>query len=77
MLNLAGRLANGVILMNGVAPELVEAAIELVHQGACQAGRDASEIRIVAWAACHTSPAAVKYNVARTILRNCLGRSMP
>jgi len=76
MLQLAGRLADGAIVMNGVAPELVAAAIEQVHAGAREAGRDPAEIAIVVWAACHASPsrgehsfAAVKFNVARTILR--------
>lgn len=77
MLALAGRLADGVILMNGVAPELVAAAIALVHRDAREAGRDPAAIRIVVWAGCHTSPEAVKYNVARTILRNLPGPLTP
>jgi 5,10-methylenetetrahydromethanopterin reductase len=80
LLELAGRLADGIILMNGVAPELVGAAIERVHDGARRAGRDPAEIATVVWAACHSSLAdpkgslaAVKFNIARTILRNLPG----
>jgi 5,10-methylenetetrahydromethanopterin reductase len=80
MLRLAGRLADGVILMNGVAPDLIGAAIELLHAGAREAGRDPAEVKIVVWAACHAaaddprlSYRAVKYNVARAILRNLPG----
>jgi 5,10-methylenetetrahydromethanopterin reductase len=77
MLALAGRLADGVILMNGVAPELIAAAIALVRQGAQEAARDPAKIQVVVWAACHTTPDAVKYNVARTILRNLPGPLEP
>ena len=32
-LKLSGALAYGVILMNGVAPDLIKAAIDIVHHG--------------------------------------------
>jgi 5,10-methylenetetrahydromethanopterin reductase len=80
MLNMAGRLADGVILMNGVAPDLIAAAIALLHAGAREAGRDPATVKVVVWAACHSTPddrslsyRAVKYNVARAILRNIPG----
>lgn len=80
MLDLAGRVADGVILMNGVAPELISAAIERVHAAARSAGRDPHDVAVVVWAACgisETDPerarAAVKYNVARAILRDVPG----
>lgn len=80
MLRLAGQIADGVILMNGVAPDLIQAASALVAAGAVEAGRDPGAVRRVVWAACHASNdspeksvAAVKYNVARTILRNIPG----
>ncbi len=80
MLRLAGRIADGVILMNGVAPDLIQAASELVAAGAAEAGRDPGAVQRVVWAACHASDdsaeesmAAVKYNVARTILRDIPG----
>lgn len=73
MLQLSGRIGDGVILMNGVAPELIEAAIALVREGERIAGLKAGSTKIVVWAACHTDYQAVKYNVARAILRNIPG----
>lgn len=80
MLKLAGRMANGVVLMNGVAPDLLQAAIDKVHEGAKEVGRDPAEIKIVVWAACHANDVdpsesinAVKYNIARAILRGMPG----
>lgn len=73
MLALTGRIADGVILMNGVAPELIQAAIDLLREGEREAGRPAGSTRTVVWAACHPDPDAVKYNVARAILRKIPG----
>lgn len=80
MLNLAGRLGDGVILMNGVAPDLLRAAIEKVNEGAQQAGRDPAEVKVVVWAAAHANDEnprqsldAVKFNIARAILRGMPG----
>lgn len=80
MLDLAGRLADGVILMNGVAPHLTAAAIDLVRAAAARAGRAEGDVKVVVWAACSISdesPAAaldaVKYNVARAVLRDIPG----
>ena len=80
MLRLAGAIADGVILMNGVDPALLDAANALVDEGAVANERDPATIRRVVWAACHVSPdqpersiAACKYNVARMILRDLPG----
>jgi 5,10-methylenetetrahydromethanopterin reductase len=73
MLELAGRIADGVILMNGVAEELIREAVGIVHEGERAAGRQAGGVRIAVWAACHPDGEAVKSNVARAILRNIPG----
>jgi 5,10-methylenetetrahydromethanopterin reductase len=80
MLKLSGATADGVILMNGVAPDLLKAAIDLVHQGAREANRDPAAVKILVWSACHANGAnpaesidAVKFNVARAILRGMPG----
>src|SRR5262249_2720666 len=73
MLAMAGELADGVILMNGIAPELIKAAVDLLRDGERRAGRPVGTTRIAVWAACHPNPDAVKYNVARAILRNIPG----
>jgi 5,10-methylenetetrahydromethanopterin reductase len=73
MLKLAGETADGVILMNGVAPPLIEAAIRIVAEGEKAAGRKKGATKIVVWAACHPDYDAVKFNVARAILRDIPG----
>jgi 5,10-methylenetetrahydromethanopterin reductase len=73
MLELAGRIADGVILMNGVAPELICEAVRIVREGTRATEREQESVRIAVWAACHPSRDAVKFNVARAILRNIPG----
>jgi 5,10-methylenetetrahydromethanopterin reductase len=73
MLKMSGELADGVILMNGIAPELIKTAVDIVHDGERASGRAVGSTKIVVWAACHPSFDAVKYNVARAILRNIPG----
>ena len=73
MLDLAGRIADGVILMNGIAPDLIGEAVRIVREGERAAGRKGGSVRAAVWAACHPSRQAVKFNVARAILRNIPG----
>ena len=73
MLELAGRIADGVILMNGIAPELIGEAVRIVREGERAAGREEGSVKTAVWAACHPSRQAVKFNVARAILRNIPG----
>jgi 5,10-methylenetetrahydromethanopterin reductase len=75
MLELAGRIADGVILMNGIAPELIREAVALVREGERTAGQLKGRVKIAVWAACHPSRDAVKFNVARAILRNIPGET--
>jgi 5,10-methylenetetrahydromethanopterin reductase len=74
MLELAGRLADGVILMNGIAPELIREAVRIVREGERTAVRKEGSVKIAVWAACHPNHQAVKFNVARAILRNIPGQ---
>ena len=74
MLALAGRIADGVILMNGVAPELIREAVRIVREGEHAAAREEGSVKIAVWAACHPNQEAVKFNVARAILRNIPGQ---
>jgi 5,10-methylenetetrahydromethanopterin reductase len=73
MLGLAGRIADGVILMNGIAPELIGEAVRIVREGERAAGRKEGSVKAAVWAACHPSRQAVKFNVARAILRKIPG----
>jgi 5,10-methylenetetrahydromethanopterin reductase len=74
MLELAGRIADGVVLMNGIAPELIREAVRIVGEGERAAAREAGSVKTAVWAACHPSRQAVKFNVARAILRNIPGQ---
>jgi 5,10-methylenetetrahydromethanopterin reductase len=49
MLRLAGRAADGAIILGVAVPEVAERQIELVRQGAAEAGRDPSEVFIDLW----------------------------
>ncbi|BCJ57238.1 hypothetical protein Jiend_06600 [Micromonospora endophytica] len=46
-LRFAGEVADGVILLSGVAPVLLERSVNLVRQGAEAAGRDPDSIQII------------------------------
>lgn len=76
MLELAGAVADGVIVMVGVSEPIVRAAVARVHAGAEAAGRRPADVDLVLWTACAVSdeaPAAaveaVKANVARAVIR--------
>ncbi|MSO76704.1 MAG: LLM class flavin-dependent oxidoreductase [Alphaproteobacteria bacterium] len=80
MLHLAGRIADGVILMNGTAPDLISAADALIGAGEREAGRAPGTVKRLVWAAAHVAPGdprtsydALRYNVARAILRDLPG----
>ena len=61
--------------MNGIAPKLIREAVGIVREGEWAASRQKGCVKIAVWAACHPSPHAVKFNVARAILRNIPGET--
>ncbi|MGH7831292.1 MAG: LLM class flavin-dependent oxidoreductase [Candidatus Binatia bacterium] len=72
MLELAGRIADGIIVLVGVADEYLRQAKERIEKGAKAAGRKLSDIHLVLWVPCAVSdraPAkdAVKAHVARVV----------
>jgi 5,10-methylenetetrahydromethanopterin reductase len=72
MLELCGRIADGVIVLVGVADEYIEHAKEKIAAGAKLAGRKLADIYLVLWVPCAVSehaPAkdAVKAHVARVV----------
>ncbi|MGH7846349.1 MAG: LLM class flavin-dependent oxidoreductase [Candidatus Binatia bacterium] len=72
MLELAGRIADGVIILVGIADDYIRQALERIRAGAHSAGRDFKEIDLVLWVPCAASdklPAreAVKAHVARAV----------
>jgi 5,10-methylenetetrahydromethanopterin reductase len=72
MLELCGRIADGIIVLVGVADEYIAHAREKIAAGAKAAGRRLEDINLVLWVPCavsDTAPAkdAVKAHVARVV----------
>ncbi len=72
MLELSGRIADGVIILVGVDSGAIERAVERIAAGAETAGRKLSDIDLVLWVPCAVSEQpgakdAVKAHVARVI----------
>ena len=72
MLELAGRIADGVIILVGIDEDSIRAAKERIEAGARAANRNPREIDLVLWVPCSISdrfPAkdAVKAHVARVV----------
>ena len=72
MLELAGRIADGVIMLVGTTSSQVQQAMERVRAGAEAAGRNPREVQLILWVPCAVSndaPAreAVKAHVARVV----------
>ncbi len=49
ILRMSGRIADGVIILVGTAPEFIEAALATVAAGAAEAGRSMDDIHTVLW----------------------------
>jgi 5,10-methylenetetrahydromethanopterin reductase len=75
LLELAGRVADGVILLVGVDVDAVRQAVDRVGQAAREAGRRPEDVHVVLWTpvAIDADPGAararVRAHVARTLLR--------
>lgn len=75
ILELAGRIADGVIMLVGTDPRLVTAALERVEVGAKASGRDLDDLDIVLWTPTAISEDAtaahdlVRAHVARVLIR--------
>ena len=72
MLELSGRIADGIIVLVGVADEYIVHARERISAGAKAAGRKVEDLNLVLWVPCavsDTAPAkdAVKAHVARVV----------
>jgi len=72
MLELAGRLADGIIILVGTDPFYLQQARERIQLGVRAAGRDLADLQLVLWVPCAISdqlPAkeAVKAHVARIV----------
>lgn len=72
MLELSGRIADGIIVLVGVADEYIAHAREKIAAGAQAAGRKLEDIKLVLWVPCAVSDSApakdaVKAHVARVV----------
>ncbi len=71
MLDLAGRIADGVIILVGVDPPRVRQALDTIEAGARAAGRTLDDIDLVLWVPCAVADTgardAVKAHVARVV----------
>ena len=72
MLELSGRIADGVIILVGTEPAYVQQAIEKIQVGARSCGRDPQDLELVLWVPCAVSQGpgakdAVKAHVARVL----------
>ncbi|MEE6287330.1 LLM class flavin-dependent oxidoreductase [Georgenia sp. MJ173] len=49
ILKMSGRIADGVVVLVGTAPEFIEAALKTIESGAKEAGKSLSDVHIVLW----------------------------
>lgn len=75
ILQLSGRIADGVIVLVGTAPHFIEAALERIEAGARQSGRTLQDLRIVLWTPTAISEDSteardlVRAHVSRVVIR--------
>ena len=74
LLELAGRAADGAIVLVGIDPRYVEAGVASVRRGAVAAGKRPGDVRVTLWVPCaiggdRATLGAVKAHIARTIIR--------
>ena len=72
MLELSGRIADGIIVLVGIADDYIAHAKERIAAGAKRAGRNLEDINLVLWVPCAVSDTArakdaVKAHVARVV----------
>ncbi|MBL1116449.1 LLM class flavin-dependent oxidoreductase [Streptomyces sp. 110] len=71
ILKLAGRVADGVLVLVGTAPHFIEAALATIEEGARESGRQLSDLHIVLWTPTAISTDAVE---ARDLVRAHVAR---
>jgi 5,10-methylenetetrahydromethanopterin reductase len=75
ILRLAGRVADGVILLVGTDPVFIQAGLRTIEEGAKEAGRSLADIDVVLWTPTSilddraAARAVVKAHVARIVIR--------
>jgi 5,10-methylenetetrahydromethanopterin reductase len=71
ILQMSGRIADGVIVLVGTAPHFIEAALKTIEAGAAESGRTLDDLHIVLW-----TPTAIDEDrtVARDLVRAHVSR---
>jgi 5,10-methylenetetrahydromethanopterin reductase len=75
ILRLAGRIADGVIMLVGTDPLFIEAGLRTIEQGAKEGGRKLADVDVVLWTPTSilddraAARAVVKAHVARVVIR--------
>jgi 5,10-methylenetetrahydromethanopterin reductase len=75
ILQMSGRIADGVIVLVGTAPRFIDAALKTIEKGAQEAGKSLSDLHIVLWTptAIADDPVAARdlarAHVARVVIR--------
>jgi 5,10-methylenetetrahydromethanopterin reductase len=75
ILRLAGRIADGVIMLVGTDPVFIEAGLRTIEQGAREGGRTLADVDVVLWTPTSilddraAARAVVKAHVARVVIR--------
>lgn len=78
ILRLAGRVADGVIVLVGTATNFIESALDMVRSGAREAGRELSDLHVVLWTptAIASDPRSARDLVRAHVARVCI-RPLP
>lgn len=69
-LTLAGEIADGVIVLSGVGPQLVQRALSSIDKGLANVGRARDDIEV--WVAAHTFVTADRQSAARMVKPLCI-----
>jgi 5,10-methylenetetrahydromethanopterin reductase len=77
MLELSGRIADGIIVLVGVADEYIEHAQEKIAAGAGAAGRNLQEINLVLWVPCAVSDTAAAKNAVKAHVARVVAHPLP
>jgi 5,10-methylenetetrahydromethanopterin reductase len=77
LLALAGRIADGVIVLVGIEPERVRQAVDTVRAGAREAGRDPDSLDLVLWVPCAVGDAAAARAAVKAHVARVLNRPLP
>jgi 5,10-methylenetetrahydromethanopterin reductase len=77
MLELSGRIADGIIVLVGVAEDYIAHAREKIAAGAKSAGRNLEDIELVLWVPCAVSEIAVAKDAVKAHVARVVAHPLP